>query len=353
MGRAITLRGMLANAIVAARRRIAKSKKLNENDTKATLIEPILAALGWDVLDTDEVAREHRAPRAKPVDYALLVMREPKLYVEAKALGESLDEARVAHQIMGYAAVAGVEWIVLTNGDEWRIYNSHATVPVEQKLLRAVRVSDPAGGAEEILALLAKDQLQTKLIDALWRAHFVDRQVKAAIERLFNPDRDMALVNHVRNVAKELTAEDVRSSMRRCVLTIDFPLSPGDVVGGKAKKSGRRRTPVAVGVTLSQLIESKLIAPNQKLVARYKGQVAQAVVKRDGTVEFDGKSYASLSTAGSMAMAKLGGVKPDGSPRAVNGWDFWHVTDPDGERVPLATLRLPVARGKRAPSSAG
>jgi len=64
---------------------------------KATLIEPVLAALGWDVLDTDEVAREHKAPRAKPVDYALLVMREPKLYVEAKGLGENLGDSKVAN----------------------------------------------------------------------------------------------------------------------------------------------------------------------------------------------------------------------------------------------------------------
>lgn len=148
---------MLPQTLAAARKRIAKAKKLNENDTKATLIEPVLAALGWDVLDTDEVAREHKAPRAKPVDYALLVMREPKLYVEAKGLGENLEDSKVANQIMGYAAVAGVEWIVVTNGDEWRIYNSHATVPIAEKLLRSFKISDPAGGAEEILGLLSKD----------------------------------------------------------------------------------------------------------------------------------------------------------------------------------------------------
>ena len=41
---------------------------------------------------------------------------------------------------MGYASVAGVEWVVLTDGNEYRIYNSHATVPVEEKLLK----DDPA-----------------------------------------------------------------------------------------------------------------------------------------------------------------------------------------------------------------
>ena len=110
---------MLPRVLADVRIRIAKRSRLNENDTKATLIEPVLAALGWDVHDVEEVAREHKAPRGKPVDYALLVMREPKLYVEAKALGENIDDGRFASQIMGYAAVAGVPWPVVTIGDEW------------------------------------------------------------------------------------------------------------------------------------------------------------------------------------------------------------------------------------------
>jgi len=346
---------MLADALAAVRRRIAKNKKLNENDTKATLVEPVLAALGWDVLDPEEVAREHKPPRAKPVDYALLVMREPKLYVEAKALGESLGESKVAHQIMGYAAVAGVEWIVLTNGDEWRIYNSHATVPVDQKLLRAVRISDSMGGVEEILALLSKDQLKTKLIDALWRAHFVDRKVKAAIEGFFLPGKDLPLVNHVRGVAQDLTAEDIRSSMRRCKLTIDFPLSPGDVARSKtssSKPDGAKKSPTMIGVTLAQLIQAKLIKPTQKLVARYKSQELHASVVADGQVEYAGRKYPSLSAAGSMAVAAKGGLQQSGEPRAINGWDFWHIENENKKLVPIGRLREQLLGAGNRPSAA-
>ncbi len=331
---------MLANAIASARKRIAKSKKLNENDTKATLIEPILAALGWDVLDPEEVAREHKAPRAKPVDYALLVMREPKLYVEAKALGEGLESSKVVNQIMGYAAVAGVEWIVLTDGDEWKIYNSHATVPVDQKLLRSVRISDPSSSAEEILGLLSKGQIGSDRIGALWRAQFVDRRVRDAIEGFFDPDQDLALVNHVRRVAKDLTPEQIRGSMRRCKLTIDFPLSPGDVVTKKVRKAkGTPRHPSAGDATLTQLLSARLLHPGQTLVARHKGRELEARVAKDGTVEFAGQNYGSLSTAGSMALASLGTLRPDGGRRAVNGWSFWHVEDATGNRIPVGMLR--------------
>ena len=78
--------------------------------------------------------REREALRQVIMDAA----RE--LFVEAKALGGNLNDRRWANQIMGYAAVAGVEWVVLTNGDEYRIYNSHATVPVEQKVFRTTDV---------------------------------------------------------------------------------------------------------------------------------------------------------------------------------------------------------------------
>ena len=64
------------------------------------------------------------------MDYALLLLRTPRLFVEAKALGQNLDDRRWAHQIMGYATVAGVEWVVITDGDEYRIYNALAHVRI-------------------------------------------------------------------------------------------------------------------------------------------------------------------------------------------------------------------------------
>jgi hypothetical protein len=46
----------------------------------------VLRALGWDVEDVEEVAREYKGKKQdKPVDYALLVMREPRLFVDRRA----------------------------------------------------------------------------------------------------------------------------------------------------------------------------------------------------------------------------------------------------------------------------
>jgi hypothetical protein len=86
-----------------------QSQRLGEQNTKASLIEPIIEALGWDIRDPDEVHREYRRRGTdNPVDYALVEQRAPRLFIEAKGLDENLDDPRWANQIIAYATVAGV-----------------------------------------------------------------------------------------------------------------------------------------------------------------------------------------------------------------------------------------------------
>jgi hypothetical protein len=140
-------RQTLTSVLPRLRKRIEKIQTRNENigeqNTKAALIDPLLAALGWDVEDIDEVSREYRRKsQDNPVDYALFMLRSPRLFVEAKGLEKDLSDRKWISQVLGYATVVGVEWCVLTNGDEYRLYNAHAPVDVEQKLFRVIRISE-------------------------------------------------------------------------------------------------------------------------------------------------------------------------------------------------------------------
>jgi hypothetical protein len=97
-----------------------KRPPLNEAMTKAALINPLLSALGWDLEDPDEVSMEYKKkPKDNPVDYALSIQRSPCLFVEAKPLRANLEDRKWTAQTIAYAAVTGVEWCVLTNGDEY------------------------------------------------------------------------------------------------------------------------------------------------------------------------------------------------------------------------------------------
>jgi len=110
------LRAVINECVERVERFRRQPQRIGEQNTKASLIEPVIAALGWDTRDPDEVHREYRRRRSdNPVDFALL-LRTPRLFIEAKGFGENLDDPRWGNQIIGYASSAGVEWVALTDG---------------------------------------------------------------------------------------------------------------------------------------------------------------------------------------------------------------------------------------------
>ncbi len=347
--------------LAQVKERVARyeSSPIGEQNTKAALIEPILRALGWDVEDIDEVQREYKPKSAdNPVDYALLILRTPRLFLEAKGLGENLNDRKWASQIMGYAVVAGVEWVVLTDGDEYRIYNSHAAVPVEDKLFRTVRINDENSRAGETLDLLSKERMTENWIDALWKAHFVDRQVRAATLAIFSSSGpDAALVRLLAMRVPALSRTEIRDSLSRARIHLDFPLEPGAVPKPPVPES-RERVPVLSrpapsvpkgagpvaptawrDVSLQDLIASDLIKPPLELEKTYKGHHFTARVEADGRVTFDGKSYDSLSTSAGIARMSIIGAPPGRGHPQTNGWSFWRFRDEDGGVKPLDVLR--------------
>lgn len=213
----------LAAALGHVRDRITKfrGQAIGEENTKHALIEPVLKALGWDVEDLDEVRCEYKLKASdNPVDYALFVHGNLRLFVEAKALGENLD--KWAGQIMGYAGVAGVvEWIALTDGNEYRIYNAHAQVPIQQKLFKRVVLASDDPDVTATLLLLSKAKLQGTVIDDLWRRYFVDRQVKQAVEGLSGIEPSTDFLRLIHKHVPALSLADVRQSLGRATLTLD------------------------------------------------------------------------------------------------------------------------------------
>ena len=122
-----TLAATVARVVEVA----AAAKKLTEADTRAALIDPILDALGWDTRDLSIVRREVPVPGGTTVDYGLLGDDgKPRLHVEAKKLGGSLDIKTVA-QTVNYAMGGGVAWCVVCDGVRWRVFWTVAWVAMD------------------------------------------------------------------------------------------------------------------------------------------------------------------------------------------------------------------------------
>ncbi|WP_406079552.1 hypothetical protein [Micromonospora sp. NBC_00858] len=356
-------------------------QRIGEQNTKAGLIEPVIGALGWDLFDPDEVHREYRRRGTdNPVDYALLLLRTPRLFIEAKGLGENLDDPRWANQTISYATVAGVEWVALTDGAEWRIYNAHAPVPIEHKLFRAVRLEEGLDEAVELLSLLSKDNMRDNRIEELWKGYFVDRQVHGELLELFGDGEPEAeLVAMLDRRLSRLTRDEVRSSLIRVRATFDFPSSaapatvtpvgPVRVVGhaetvhivrppatptvpqqltpvgsGKGRAPKRPVSDAERALKVIDLIRAGRLRPGSKLYGKYLGKHYVAEVLADGSIRYGGRTLGSPSAAGEAVKIDVYGPSITATRRATDGLDFWSAEDARaGDVVSLKEIRRRVA----------
>lgn len=276
----------LAEALHKARKLIDSHKGprgLNEENTKGALIEPVLRALGWNVEDPEEVTREYKGKkRDRPVDYALRLLRSPRLFVEAKALGSDLSDRKWAGQIIGYASVAGVKWAVLTDGNEYRIYNTHAPVDVEKKLFRKISVTETTEtDLIDTLRLLSRDLLEENRIEALWSIHFVDQQVRSTLEGLFGSEPDPALIRLVKKHTSGLSQKEVTASLGRLRIDLDFPAVVPPSTPKGPKEGGTSTPPSPPNVTLQELIAGGAFKPPLDIEKKYQGTTLRARIEGD------------------------------------------------------------------------
>lgn len=327
-----------------------QDRSLGEQNTKASLIEPVLEALGWDVRDPDEVFREFK-PTSKdaPVDYALTILRKPRLFVEAKGLGEDLTDRRWIAQVLGYATVAGVEWCVLTDGNEYRFYNATAPLDADEKLFCRVRLSDnESTEVVKTLMPISRSNMEENLLDVLWNAHFVDRRVKHTLQQLF-ATVDKSLIRLIRQREPKLSPKDIVESLRRLDFRIDSaalpepsnairprnPRANQPLAKHRKKSKGAEKKRIKVyGVSLAEIIRAGLISPPVRLFRKYMGSVLEATLLPDGSVEFQGKNYPTCSTAAEHARSTKTGRRMN-----TNGWSFWQYLDGNGKKQTLFDAR--------------
>ena len=240
--------------------------------------------------------------------------------------------------------MAGVEWVVLTDGDQYRIYNSHATVPVEKKIFRIIRISDENSPTEETLTLLSKEQMRENRIEVLWKAHFVDRQIRTTIEQLFAPDPDKSLIHLVKKRTPTLSTKDIKASLDRARVILDFPTEPDIYTKPRHRKTIssikiQGKVSSATGVTPLNLIQAGLVRPPLELKKTYKGHELTARIEVDGRVTCLGKTYNSLSESAGMAIKSIIGAPLGQKYPPTNGWHFWQFQDQDGELKHMDILR--------------
>ena len=265
-----------------------RRSRIGEQNTKGVLIEPVLSALGWDLWNLNEVSREYRhKSQDDPVDYALFLDQFPCLFVEAKALGTDLRDRRLASQTIAYAATVGVEWCVLTDGDEYRLYNAHAPVDVDEKLFRKVKISDAEAGDDivETLSLLTKKKMAENRLAVLWKSEFIDRRIQAALEDSIG-GQDVRLINLLRKRLGDLTGVDIRGSLERLDVSVKPIIPTPSVRHGRKVVAGKVALPE--GVAGNQQRATEYSGP--ALVMNYRHSHARALYNGGQVVVLSGST---------------------------------------------------------------
>jgi len=132
------------------------TEKVEEN-VKIKLVIPLFELLGYDKVKDMDFEHHIRNRRA---DIALMFTNKPKLIVETKDLTESLD--RHVDQALDYAFKKGVDWIVLTNGVETRLYKSYMTgVPSEDRILFSTSLENLPQSFSTLSHLASRESLRT------------------------------------------------------------------------------------------------------------------------------------------------------------------------------------------------
>lgn len=109
----------------------ARDQDINESDTVTILMDILADIFGYNkyVEITSEYAIKHTY-----CDLAIKLDNTPRILIEVKSAGLDL-KAQHIKQAVDYGSNSGVDWVVLTNGVQWKIYKIIFAKPIDTELV--------------------------------------------------------------------------------------------------------------------------------------------------------------------------------------------------------------------------
>ena len=204
-----------------------KTKQFSEADVGSKFILPVLEALGWDTKNIDEV-KEQKRTLTGPADYSLNLRKTPKIIVEIKKLTEDLDSTRVIHgreedfphQATRYAWHLKVDWCVLTNFKEIRLYYAHTAKPEDGLVFKLSCNHYLDTSVLEQLWLLSKESVTSGKLETLEKRRTRNDVDEEILEDLFE-NRTLLVETIEKNnqgLAKEAVKESVQKILDRVLV---------------------------------------------------------------------------------------------------------------------------------------
>ncbi len=111
--------------------KLAKTRDINESDTVTIIMDMLNEVFGYDKYS--EITSEY-AIKKTYCDLAIKIEEKLRFLIEVKSIGLDLKTDHIK-QVVDYGANQGVDWVILTNGDNWKVYKIIFGKPVDSELV--------------------------------------------------------------------------------------------------------------------------------------------------------------------------------------------------------------------------
>ncbi|MCP4644305.1 MAG: DUF2924 domain-containing protein [bacterium] len=313
----------------------------NEAETRRRVERIFERVLGYDpLINLSRERAVHGAGDTEHVDFVVQLEEGPDapplIMVELKRVGIDLAPKHLK-QASRYAVDAGCEWVLLTNGRDWRLYHVEFGQPPKTKLVEQWNLlKDDSEVLSHKFDCISLKSLRKGYLDTLWQRTDA-LSPESFLQALVAPETIKTIRRILRrSTGVSVNADHVAGALRRmlnetaaCVLEDVEIVLPHAREREDGPTRTRRRGP---GVEMADILQCSLLSPGTVLFKDYKGQRFEAVIQPDGWILFENERYKTPSAAGGAVTEKFGVHSP-------NGWWFWQVADSTDTAQPLEAVR--------------
>jgi hypothetical protein len=144
----------------------AQEENLTEADTVQRIIKIFENVLGYDALS--EITQEMEI-KSKFVDLTIKIDGMIKFFVEVKRAGTKLRDRHV-EQGEKYAAEGNIQWILLTNGVEWKLFHLTFDEGIDYEIVFSTDLAtDSIEKVADLLGLLHRHAIKTGEHEEFWK----------------------------------------------------------------------------------------------------------------------------------------------------------------------------------------
>lgn len=144
----------------------AQEDNLNEADTLQIIIKVFENVLDYDVLS--EISHEMEI-KSKRVDLAIKIDAKTRFLVEVKRADTKLRNRHV-EQGEKYAAEGNIQWILLTNGVEWKLFHLTFDEGIDYEIVFSTDLAtDSIEKVADLLGLLHRHAIKTGEHEEFWK----------------------------------------------------------------------------------------------------------------------------------------------------------------------------------------